>query len=325
VGSSARLGIALRRGPVDQLRLQARAARTGGMDTLWIADHMTGFPVDQPVFDPFSALGALSVDAEGLSLGLAVTDPFRRHPAVLAQIAMTVRAFSGTPLYLGLGAGESMNLDPYGIPRPRPLAHLRETITALKALERSHRDAPVDLDTGDLHFEAAYLQQPETLPELAVFLGTNGPKGRRLVGELADGWLPIMLTPELVAEDLAGIRAAAERAGRDPGAIRVAYHSWFGVADSSEAGLGMIASAIPETFDWDGLRVLGSVADDIRRTADELPDELVRRVAVYGTPEDCAAMIAEYAEAGVTDMIFRHVNPLDELADVLRAVRDAVG
>ena len=342
-GSTVRLGIALRRGPVTELRQQAAAARTSGMDTLWIADHMTGFPVGAPVFEPFSALAALSGEARGLSLGIAVTDPFRRHPAVLAQTAMTLRAFTGTPLFLGLGAGESMNLDPYGIARNRPLAHLRQTIIALKALEGSERTAPVDLALDGLRFDSAYLQQPPQLPELPVFLGTNGPKGRDLVGELADGWLPIMLTPELIAEDLAGIRQTAERAGRDPAAIRVAYHSWFAVSDTKEEGLRMIAngaksvllgfprlaerlgSSIPGQFDWNGLRVLGGVAEDIRRTADELPDDLVRRVAVYGTAEDCAAMIGEYAAAGVTDLIFRHVNPLDELPGALSAVRAATG
>src|SRR6201986_1648110 len=122
-GSPVRLGIALRRGPVTELRQQAAAARTRGMDTLWIADHMPGFRGGAPVLEPFSALAALSGEARGLSLGIAVTDPFRRHPAVLAQTAMTLRAFTGTPLFLGLEPGESMKLYPYGIARNRPLSH----------------------------------------------------------------------------------------------------------------------------------------------------------------------------------------------------------
>lgn len=337
-GSAPSLGIALRRGPVEDLRTQARAVRDSGLNTLWIADHITGFPVDAPVFEPFTALAALSREIPGTQLGVAVTDAFRRNPAVLAQQAMTTQALTGAPLLLGIGVGEAMNLAPYGIPHERKLARLRDTVAALKALGRSSVDAPVTLEGEGVSLRDAYLQQPADLAPPQILLGTNGPLGRRLVGTIGDGWLPLMLTPDLIREDVAGIRQVAESAGRDPSTLRVAYHAYFAVADSREAGFRMVADGtkavllgFPELaerlggtvrrdFDWQQLEVTSQVTSRIAEATSSVPDELVRRVAIYGTPDDCVESIAEFAEAGVTDLIFRTVNPLDELAGVLTAV-----
>ncbi|ALJ18813.1 LLM class flavin-dependent oxidoreductase [Microbacterium sp. No. 7] len=336
------LGIALRRGPVGQLVQQARSLHDAGLDTLWIADHITGFPVDAPVFEPFTALAALSGAVPGRQLGVAVTDAFRRNPAVLAQQAMTVQAMTGAPLLLGIGSGEAMNLAPYGIARERPLARLRDTVRALRALGTSSIDRPVTLDGEGVRLRDAYLQQPAGARPPQILLGTNGPRGKRLVGEIADGWLPIMLTPELLREDVAGIRRAAETAGRDPAGIRVVYHAYLAVADDRAAGLRMVAggltsvllgfphlaerlgAAVSRDFDWGLLEVTSDVARRIDDAAARIPDEVVRRVAVYGSPSECAETIAEYADAGATDIIFRTVNPLDELTDALRAVARAV-
>lgn len=342
-GQVASLGIALRRGPVEQLVQQARSVQDSGVDTLWIADHITGFPVDAPVFEPFTALSALSREIPGKQMGVAVTDAFRRNPAVLAQQAMTTQALTGSPLLLGIGVGEAMNLAPYGIPHERPLARLRDTVRALKALGTSSMDDPVDLEGEGVSLRNAYLQQPTDVAPPPILLGTNGPRGRRLAGEIADGWLPMMLTPELIREDAAEIREAAEAAGRDFSTFRIAYHSYFAVADSREEGLRMIApglktsmlgfpglaerlgGTVTRDFDWKSLEMTKDVSAKAGEAAAAVPDDLVRHIAVYGTPEDCAEMIADFSEAGVTDLIFRTVNPLDELTDALSAVASLVG
>jgi phthiodiolone/phenolphthiodiolone dimycocerosates ketoreductase len=336
-----KLGFALRRGPVDMLVSQARSAQAAGLEAMWIADHIVGFPVDAPVFDPFTALTRLSHEAPNCTLGVAVTDPFRRNPGVLAQTAMTLQCMTGQSLLLGIGAGEAMNHAPYGMAYKRPITRLRDTVLALKALAGSSFSNQVDLEGDGVALHNAYLQQPIGVAA-EIFLGTNGPRGRALVGEVADGWLPIMLSPELMAEDVAGIRQSAERAGRDPFAIRIAYHVFFGVADNDDAGLAMVAPAakaailgfprlanrlghhISTDFDWAALEIATGVAERVGACAALIPDDLVRDVALFGTPDSIAHRIGAFAEAGVTDLILRTINPLDELTDCFTAVARAV-
>lgn len=333
--TAPRFGIAVRRGPASEILHQARLAHGAALDAVWIADHVTGFPVDQPVFEPFSALAAMSAVAPGLDMGIAATDPFRRHPVVMGQAAMTLQSFAGTRLLLGIGAGEAMNLDPYGIEHPRPLARLREYIEALRALGSSSMAGPIEHSGESYTLSRAYLQTPADTPPPLIMLAANAPRSRLLAGEVADGWLPIMLTPELLAADLREILDRGDQVGRDMSAFRVAYHVWLGAADSKAAGLSLIArgakSALlgfprlatrlggefPDDFDWHSLEVDASVASRVAATADSLPDSVVRNVAVYGTPQDCAEDIARFREAGVTDFIFRTINPFDELADAL--------
>jgi len=333
--TTPKFGIAVRRGPASEILEQARLARDAGLDGVWIADHITGFPVDQPVFEPFTALAAIGAEAPGLYLGIAATDPFRRHPVVMGQAAMTLQAFTGTPLLLGIGAGEAMNLNPYGIEHPRPLARLRESAETIKALAASSMSEPVDHSGENYTLRRAYLQAPGDVPPPVVMFAANGPKSRLLAGEVADGWLPVMLTPELLAEDLAAIKARGAEVGRDMSSFRVAYHVWLGIGDSTDAGLALIArgaksvllgfprlasrlgAEFPDDFDWHGLEVDASVASRVAATADDLPDTVVRNVAIYGTPDDCAAAIRRFSDAGVTDFIFRTTNSYDELAAAL--------
>jgi alkanesulfonate monooxygenase SsuD/methylene tetrahydromethanopterin reductase-like flavin-dependent oxidoreductase (luciferase family) len=335
VTPTLRFGIPVYRSAPARMHRQAEWAATVGLDSLWMADHMTGFPDDQPVFDPFVTLAALSASAPGLALGVAATDPFRRHPAVLAQAVATLAAFSGQEVLLGIGAGEAMNLDPYGIPHDRPLARLRQGIEAMRLLGGSSVDAPVDSDGELFPLRKAFLQRGEAPPP-RFLLATNGPKGRDLAGEVGDGWLPIMLTPELLAEDSARILRVARDAGRDTSAFEVAYHVFFALDEDRERALDAVTDAtanvllgfpqlaarmgveLPSDFDWGHLQLTADTAALVAEAGRAVPRDLVARLSIAGTVEDCIARMEEYADAGVTHFILRTFGSQRALTDVLR-------
>ncbi|MHA1710589.1 MAG: LLM class flavin-dependent oxidoreductase [Candidatus Freyarchaeota archaeon] len=60
-----------------------------------------------------------------------LTDPHRHHPAVLAQIIMTISNISGGRFILGLGAGEAFNLEAYGFDYGRPVSRIAEFVRVL--------------------------------------------------------------------------------------------------------------------------------------------------------------------------------------------------
>ena len=75
------------------------------------------------------------------------------------------------------------------------------------------------------------------LPErpVPIYLAALGPNMAALAGEIADGVLFNMGTPEYLAEAIGGLKDAARRAGRDPSQVDVAYLALAGIGSSGEA------------------------------------------------------------------------------------------
>lgn len=99
-----------------------------GLDEVCIGD-------EGPVFrDPFAVLAAAAARTRQVRLGVAVTNPYLRHPAVTASAMMTVAELTGGWVVLDLGAGGGVALDPVGIPRLEPLRRTREAVRIARAV-----------------------------------------------------------------------------------------------------------------------------------------------------------------------------------------------
>jgi alkanesulfonate monooxygenase SsuD/methylene tetrahydromethanopterin reductase-like flavin-dependent oxidoreductase (luciferase family) len=86
-------------------------------------------------------LGSLAGCAGRVRIGTAVTDVVRRHPVMVAQAATTLAELTTRPPILGVGAGEGLNLDPYGLGSPTPVSRQRR-------IEDDALPSGVALDTG---------------------------------------------------------------------------------------------------------------------------------------------------------------------------------
>ncbi|MGX7671164.1 LLM class flavin-dependent oxidoreductase [Plantactinospora sp. DSM 117369] len=74
----------------------------------WTSDHlqaMHGAEPDVPRLDGWITLAALAQATRRLRVGTLVTSIHYRHPAVLANMAVTLDVISGGRLELGVGAG----------------------------------------------------------------------------------------------------------------------------------------------------------------------------------------------------------------------------
>src|ERR1700733_9865179 len=91
-----------------------------GFDHIAMPDHML-YPEGAHGQDCWTLLAAMAVRTRRITLGTSVSDVVRCHPAVLAQRVATMDQLSRGRMILGLGAGESMNLDPFGIPWNKPV------------------------------------------------------------------------------------------------------------------------------------------------------------------------------------------------------------
>ena len=184
----------------------AQRAEQDGFDAIWWPCHLMGWVPDsvwtedmtdlarfQPnpheYFEPLAMMGAAGAATSQIKVGVCVTDTIRRHPAMLAQATLTADHLSGGRAILGLGSGERMNVQPYGMEWHKPVGRLEEAIRVMKLLWAS--EGPVDFDGEFFQLRDAVLglsPYEGRMPQL--WLAAHGPRMLRITGRQADGWLP---------------------------------------------------------------------------------------------------------------------------------------
>jgi alkanesulfonate monooxygenase SsuD/methylene tetrahydromethanopterin reductase-like flavin-dependent oxidoreductase (luciferase family) len=201
-----------------------RNARRLGFGGVFVFDHMwpLGAPT-RPALESWTLLAALAAEvgrhAGGdFRVGTMVTRAGIRAPALVARMAATVGEVAGAPPIVGVGRGDLANRDenlafglPFGSIAERAAA-VEDTVAALRGPL-----AGTTRPTGAAPWGSPDPSGPE------VWVGGVGPGARDLAGRLADAWNAWALDPDELAAGLADARAAAERAGRDPGGVAATW------------------------------------------------------------------------------------------------------
>src|SRR5271166_1087252 len=111
---------------------------SGRYHSIWLPDHMVSFWPDSiwsPEYtdlatashsphrhlDAIAVAGAVAAMTRNVPIATSVVDTVRRHPAMLAQTALTLDHLSKGRFILGLGSGELENTVPYGFDFARPV------------------------------------------------------------------------------------------------------------------------------------------------------------------------------------------------------------
>ncbi len=164
------------------------------------------------------AIGLIPVTGNA-QIATSVVDTVRRHPAMLAQTALTISHLSGGRFILGVGSGELENTVPYGFDFAKPVSRFEESLKVIRLLWES--EGPVDFSGEFYQLAHARLDtEPCEGRYPPIWIGAVGPRMLKITGRYADGWWPAgVFSPEDYAEKLQFIRTAADQAGRDPMAI----------------------------------------------------------------------------------------------------------
>ena len=198
----------------DALQLTQRA-EARGFDSVWMPEAYGT--------DAISILGALAARTERIRLGTGIVNVFSRTPALLAQTAATLDLISGGRFILRLGtSGHQVISGWHGVPFERPVLRMRETIAIVRQVLRRER----------LEFRGEVFELDQGLKLLAhpvratvpIFLATLSPAGLRLTGELADGWMPTLFSPEHMDVFRPDLEAGARAAGRPLASLVIAPH-----------------------------------------------------------------------------------------------------
>jgi alkanesulfonate monooxygenase SsuD/methylene tetrahydromethanopterin reductase-like flavin-dependent oxidoreductase (luciferase family) len=207
-----------------------------GLDLVGIQDH----PYQRRHLDAWTLLSYLAGRTERVRLFPDVANLPLRHPALLAKAAASLDRLSGGRVELGLGAGAFWEgIGAWGGPvrsGPQSVDALEEAIPIIRRVWAAERG----IDVGGEHYRMHGAHGgPAPAHDIGIWLGAYGPRMMRLVGRLADGWIPSL--PRLPLEDVPerqrAIDDAARRAGRDPARIRRVANLNGAILDAHEGWL----------------------------------------------------------------------------------------
>jgi phthiodiolone/phenolphthiodiolone dimycocerosates ketoreductase len=300
-------------------------------DLSWTAAQST---TPHDIFDYQTLLGYLASRAGRLRLGVVVTEPIRRHPVLIAQAMLTLSHMTRRPPILGIGAGERLNTEPYGLDFSQPVGRLEEALAVI-SLCLSTRE-PIDFEGKYYRLAGAPmgLKPPEgQMPE--VWVAGRGPRMLRLTGEYGDGWYPVAIaSPEDYAEKLQIVRNAAWSKGRNPQEITPALEQHLVVAPSERQAREMLDTKVVRfshlLFPADVWQRVGAehpFGDQFRGYVDFVPERYGRRELeeaiaavpdevvtdgplMWGTPSQVAHRLARFSEAGLRYVV---LSPLSAL------------
>ncbi len=314
------------------------AVDSGRYGAVWLPDHMVSFWPDSiwtPEFtdlattspsphrhlDAMAVAAAVAVRTKTVSIATSVVDTVRRHPAMLAQSALTLDHLSQGRFILGLGSGELENTVPYGFDFAKPVGRFEEALKVIRLLWET--DGPVDFDGQFYHLHHARMDaEPYQGRPPKIWVGAGGPRMLEITGRHADGWWPAgSYSPEDYAAKLKVIRTSAERAGRDPMAITPAFIWTCLIGDDDELAEILQAPLIkayvlqipaeimrqhghqhPLGDSWRGYvdidpRVLGREA--ILAMLEKVDVQSILDIVPHGTPKQVARTLKGFVDAGL--------------------------
>jgi probable F420-dependent oxidoreductase len=216
----------------------------------------------------------------------------------------------------------------------------RVLIDSADILRRLCRGEKVSYDGPAGHFPALRLGDLPEAPPPDLVLAAIGPKSLALAGTHFDGViLHPFLTPEAVGRQADTVRTAAERAGRDPGSVRV-YATVVTAPDLPEREELEIVGARAVTYfqipafgdllaganGWDaslldalrshplmaGLRGSADTfftRDQLREVSLALPPVWLASASATGTASHCAARWQDYLDAGADELVLHGSTP----------------
>ena len=230
-----------------------------------------------------------------------------RHPSLIAKQAASLDYLSGGRLLLGLGVGGegARDFEAAGVPIAERGERADEGLVALRALltERTASFRGRFYSFSGVSIEPAPVR--EGGPPLLV--GGRSDSAIRRAGRLGDGWLPYMVSPRRFAAGLEAVADQARAAGRDPATLQHALVLFAHVDDDGERARSEALAHLSERYGMTFER------------------HHLEHLCVVGTPEECAARVGAYRDAGAEHISFNPAVGEAEFLEQVRRIRAVAG
>ena len=221
-----------------EYRAMAIAAEQGGLDSLWIGDHLIYDLPDGSVRGPWECWTTLAALAEATSvieLSPLVASTSFHEPAMLAKKAATIDEISGGRLTVALGSGwNEREYTAFGFAFDKRVSRFEEAFTIIRTLLRE----------GAIDFHGTYYDvtdcvlDPPARSDISLMIGSSGPRMLAITTPHVDAWNiwfdDFDNDPAQLPDKLAVVNNAAHAVGRDGSEIAKTAALLVQLADGSE-------------------------------------------------------------------------------------------
>jgi alkanesulfonate monooxygenase SsuD/methylene tetrahydromethanopterin reductase-like flavin-dependent oxidoreductase (luciferase family) len=298
-----------------------------GFDSVWVGDSL----FSKPRYEPLSLLSAISQRTSRVKLGTACLVTSTRNPLYLALEWATLDAISGGRTILGACKGNpekgvQREFKALGLDYKRRNAIFEEGLAVIRTL---WTEGKIDFDGEFFHYDdVSFYSGTEMSPLTPVqkpppiwvvsnprLVGDVPPERmdetmmnacRRIV-RYGDGWMTCCraLHPEELVEQLGYLGRAVEERGSDLDAYSVSYQVTMNIGESEEEARS--------AFD-----------DYISKYYPELSQAMdLSNWGPVGTPDQIAAWLRKFADAGVDHFICRF-GAIDQVGQVDRFAKEVL-
>jgi len=257
----------------------------------------------------YSSAAIMLTATKSLSVGLGIVSAVARHPSVTAMELGTLgKAFPGR-ITAGIGHGVPVWTKQMGLYPKSPLRVLRECCSIVRRL--------LDGETvtqHEGHFYCDEIHLTHSAPDVPMITGVIGPKSLALSAEVADGVLAsVMATPEYIDFAHKNMTEAAAKAGKTELSFPV-LAIYAADADDRERALNAAghvvahyiaatgATPLTNCLGWNEEAKRLQALGDPDQIFKEMPREWTERLAIAGTPDECAEKINALLEAGASQV-----------------------
>jgi F420-dependent oxidoreductase-like protein len=300
----------------DQLEIVREAERLG-YDSVWAAEAYGS--------DAATILGWIAGQTTKIRIGSAIFQMPGRSPAMTAMTAATLDQLSDGRMLLGIGSsGPQVAEGWHGQRFAHQIQRTREYVAVVRqALARERLEfhgETLELPLPDGPGKALKLTIAPVQEHIPIYLAAIGPNNTRLAGEIADGWIPTLFSPEHVAEFRPLLEEGAARSGRELNGFDIAPTVNVIVTDDLANARDVMRPFIALYVGGMGSRkqnfynqlVQRYGFEDAAREVQDLyldgkreeamaavPDELIDLVSLCGPPDHVRERLAVYRDAGV--------------------------
>jgi probable F420-dependent oxidoreductase len=244
----------------------AQRAEALAYDSLWTIERLlwpvkpqTPYPatpdglLPEPykyILDPLDTLTFAAAHTKNITLGTSVLDIPYHNPVTLGRRLTTIDFLSNGRLRVGLGLGWSKDeMDATGADMRRRGAMADEFLQVLKAIWTTN---PVEFHGKFYQIPKSYInRKPVQKPYPPIYLAAFAPAAMKRLATVADGWNPVAIPVDGMAQMFAAVKQMAKEAGRDPSSLVMVVRANLEITDKPLGDKRMIFTGTIEQIEED--------------------------------------------------------------------------
>jgi probable F420-dependent oxidoreductase len=300
VSDTPEFGLALRL--LEGAKQEAQRAESLGFDFLSTGEHIM---FHGPTANNMVSLAAAAGATERIKLMSGIVLVPLYPPALLAKQVAVLDVVSDGRFHLGIGVGGEYpkEFQAVNVPVEERGARTNEALEVIDKL----------LTETDVSFNGRFTTLDEVTiaprgiqqPRVPIWVAGRKDVAMQRAARYAEGWMPYMYTPQMLAESMDKVATFTEEAGRPPGSVTGGLYIFACVHESRERALELANQQLSKQYNQDF-------------------SKLVSKYTIAGSPEDCIARVQEYLDAGAETVIFSQGCPPDYVEENTLAIAEGI-